>query len=326
MATPITSITNRELQNEYIERRFLEFLKPQLQYYKFAQEGDVPQGVGDFIRWLDFPKMTVDVSPLSESLATDNEMTSYTAIAVSGQITAYGQWLSVSEQQAKTAVLGTLDAISERLSELGARTVDTLLQTACATGTKYFKEGQVASQTGFVTASSTLKAVTFSYINAELQALGVGGHSSIGGQYAAVLSPIQISELQAEPTTSSGNVTWSEINKYNQNTVSKHMTAEAGSLFNIALHATPLVAKVGSIETSGTHLSPTTLSGYKGFVIGKDAIGRAGIGDMQPSIIVKKPGNQDTSQPLNTYWTYGVKFRAAHQLLDDDRIMQVHSV
>jgi N4-gp56 family major capsid protein len=326
MATPLTSITNREVQNEYIQRRFLEFLKPQLQFFKFAQEGDVPQGVGDFIRWLDFPKMTVDVTALSESTPTDNEMTSYAAVAVSGSIKAYGQWLSVSEQQAKTAVVGTLDAISERLSELGARTVDTLLKDACATGTKYFKEGQVASATGFCVSTSTLTASTFTYINAELQALGVGGHSNIGGQYAAVLSPVQIAELQAQPAGSTNVVTWSEVNKYNAGTAGKHMSADAGSLFNVALHATPLITKAGFLETSGTNGAGTTLSGYKGFVIGKDAIGRAGIGDMQPEIIVKKPGGQDTSQPLNTYWTYGVKFRAAHELLDDDRIMQVHSV
>jgi N4-gp56 family major capsid protein len=322
-----TSTTNREVQNEYIERRFLEFLKPQLQFFKFAQEGDVPQGMGDFIRWLDFPKMVVDTTSLSETTASDNEISTYTATAVSGQILPYGQWLKVSEQQAKTAVVGTLDAISSRLSELGARTVDTLLLNAAATGTKYFKEGQVASQTGFVTATDTLKAVTFSYINAELQALGVGGHASEGGQYAAILSPVQIAELQAQPATNNV-VTWSEINKYNpgRDAQGKLMTADAGSLFNVALKASPLIAKAGFIETSGTHSSPSTLSGYIGYVIGKDALGRAGIGDMQPSIIVKKPGAQDTSQPLNTFWTYGVKFRAAHQLLDDDRIMQIHSV
>jgi len=319
--------TEREVQNEYIERRFLEFLKPQLQFFKFAQEGDVPQGAGDSIRWLDFPKMTVDTSSLSESTATDNEISSYSAISVSGAILPYGQWLKVSEQAAKTAVLGTLDAISERLSELGARTVDTLLLNAAATGTKYFKQGQTASATGFITSSDTLRAVTFSYINAELQAGGVGGFASEGGQYAAILSPVQIAHLQAEPTTASGNVTWSEINKQipGMQGQGKMLTAEAGSLFNIALKASPLIARAGFVETSGTHSSPATLSGYVGYVLGKDGLGRAGIGDMEPTVIVKKPGNQDTSQPLNTFWTYGVKFRAAHKLLDDDRVMQIHS-
>ena len=323
----LTNTSNREVQNEYINRRFLEFLKPQLQFFKFAQEGDVPQTMGDFIRWLDFPKMTVDVTALDQTSAGDNEISAYAAIAVSGQILPYGQFLKISENQAKTAAGGTLDAISARLAELGARTVDTLLMNAALTTTKYFKQGQIASATGFITATDTLRAVTLAYINAEFQDGGVTGFDAEGGQYAAILAPAQITHLQVEPSTTSGNITWSEVNKYQlgPNAQGKILNSEAGSLFNIALKASPLIAKRGFVETSGTHLAPTTLSGYVGVVLGKDGIGRAGIGDMEPSVIIKKPGTQDTSQPLNSYWTYGVKFRAAHQLLDEDRVMTLHS-
>src|SRR5262245_55819758 len=114
----ITTSSNRELQNEYIERLFLEQLKPALQFFKFATEGQVPGGMGDSIRWLNFPEFSVDTSALSETNAGDNEISSYSADAVSGTISPYGQFIKISEHQAKTMVTGSLDQISERLSYL----------------------------------------------------------------------------------------------------------------------------------------------------------------------------------------------------------------
>src|SRR5213596_1435084 len=120
--------TNRELQNEYINRRFLEQLKPALQFFKYATEGNVPGGMGDTVRWLNFPEFTPDTSVLSQSDASDNEISSYTADATRGVLQPHGQYIRISEHEAKTQVVGALDQISERLTYVGAKVIDTLLR------------------------------------------------------------------------------------------------------------------------------------------------------------------------------------------------------
>jgi N4-gp56 family major capsid protein len=300
---------NRELQNEYIERKFLEQLKPALQFYKFATEGEVPGGVGDSIRWLHFPEFSVDTSDLSETNAGDNEISAYAATAVSGSI-------KLSEHSAKTMPPGALDQISERLAFLGAKTVDTLLRDAAYDTVNYFKEGATAKNTGTLTAANKLRATTFTYVCAELNTSGNMGFASEGGQFASILHPVQAAHLKNEPTTASGLPTWSELNKYVQGSQGKTLAGDAGSLFGIAVKESPLITKV-EVDTG--------VSGYRGVVLAKDGLGRAGIGDMQPEVIIKNPGKTDTSQALNTFWTYGVKFRAAHKLLSSDRVLVLYS-
>lgn len=318
----MTTSATRELQNEYINRKFLEQLKPELCFFKFATEGQVPAGMGDTIRWLHFPEFDVDTSALSETTASDNEISSYAATSGTGTISPYGQFLKISEQHAKTAVGGFLDQISQRLTFLGAKTVDTLLRDAAYGATNTFKEGQVARNTGNLVSTNTLRASTFAYVAAEL--ISGGNQTFSNGQFEAVLHPVQTAQLKAEPSTSSGLPTWSELNKYVQNAQAKTAKGEAGSIMNVHLNETPLITRVG-VETSGTAGASANCSGYRGVVLAVDAVGRAGIGDMDPRIIIKQPSKNDTSQPLDTYWTYGVKFRAAHKLLSNERCVILYS-
>lgn len=327
MASPITTANNVEVQTTFILRRFLEQLGPRLQFAKLSTPGDVPEGAGNEVRWLHFEEIdfTGKTDALSETDGSDHQLANGVSItSVSGTMADYGFWDKLSERQRRTMVAGAYDQIASRFAEGGAILLDDKLYEAAKGSTNYFMAGNTDANTGFISSTSTLSASDYNYQRAWLESQKNVPFDMLGGEFASVIHPTQAAQIRGETKTTAGKPTWHDLNQRN-NQGEPVMRGDNGSLYGIALFESQVIDAVASVSVSGTDGASETVSGYVGITLAKDGLGHVDLDDAEPEVMVKVPGDQDTSQPLNRYSTIGVQFGGAFKLLSSKRVLVLYS-
>jgi N4-gp56 family major capsid protein len=317
MANEYNRASIPEIETTYINKRFMDDLLLATQMVQFCTPADT-QGMykGDTCRWHHFAEWTEDTSVLSDAEATPttNRLTQSGLVeSTDGLMNAYGQYLEVGTFSLETAVVGTLDKIAKRAADAGARSMDRLAIDAAQTSTQIFYAGTTAVATSGDT--STAVAADFNYMSAQLNTVGANGFDHLNGMYGAVVHPIAASQLKGEATTSNGEVTWSDVNKHVSGPQEKIMKGEAGALFNVKIFESPMIETVN-------------ISDYENLVLAKDGLGCStvdGAAEAKAKVIIKRPGPNDTYQPLDTFSTVGWKWAGVFKLLDSDRVIRYWS-
>lgn len=304
------------VQTTYILRRFLEQLSFTQQFAALSSPAEIPAGAGNKCRWLHAEAIALSSDDQIDELSpSGGKLSSFSFSEVSGTLKQYGKWMPISRLARDTMVSTAFDQIAERFAEWGYKRLETNLYNEALNTTSYFKAGESKVNTGTLTSADTAKARDFSYMKASLVTSGNIGFPQLGGKFAAVLHPDQVAQLQAEPTTASGLPTWSTINTAGDVVAQQGPIAGmAGSLYGIQLLESQLITHA---EVTGD-----SVSGYQGIVLAKDGLGHAGVQQVQPQIIIKETGGNDTYQPLSTYDTVGCKLVGEFKKLDSRRVIK----
>lgn len=313
MAGEFTTVNNPNVETTYINKRFMDDLLLAVQMVQFCTPPD-SQGmhVGDTARWLHFPEWTVDKTALSQTDPADNQVSisgTLGAENVDSALNPYGAYVEAANFALDTAPVGTLDKISKRAADAGARALDELAYDAAATTTIAHYAGQTSVTTSGT--ATTAVAADFSACNAYFATQGAHGFDHLGGQFGGVLHPNAAGHIMSQAGTTADNVTWAKVNKEVAGKQEKIERGEMGSLFNVRLFSSPVCA--------------TQAYGYDNIVLAKDGIGCSTIdegNETKAKVIVKKPGPGDTSQPLDTYQTIGWKWVGTFALLDANRVIK----
>jgi hypothetical protein len=327
----LTSTNNPQAASvTYINKRFMEDLLLAVQMVQFCTKPDAQgKNQGESVRWLAFPEWTVDVTAIDQTTGVDNQVNiSGTAgiTNVDATMAPYGAHVQMSQFGLDVMPVGTMDRIAKRAADAGAAALDTLamVQASGTTSTYHCGTGSAAlSGNNFSDSGTVLKAVDLSYVAAILDDKGNTGFDHLGGQYGGVFHPSAGAHLRAQAGASTNDVTWSEVNKHVIGEQQKIIRGDLGSLFGVKLFTSPYC-----YEGAYGPKAAANTSAYTGFVLAKDGLGASevqGGGGATARVIIKTPGPNTVSQPLDTQNTIAWAWAGAFKLLDSNRLIRVIS-
>ena len=302
---------------EYILRKFIDMLEPELVFGRYAEPASIPKGEGAYIaRWNLPVTQAGTLTALSQTDPTDHEFTGTTITQVTGAIADYGDWFKVSDL-AKTANLRqTLDTYAEQVTQMGAQVIDTLVRNAGLTSTNFLHAGKgVGNATLATTDKLTLE--DFPVIAGFFRGKNAKGWKNLSNDYMLAIEPAVEVNLVTDVTTT--RLSWSEANKY----VPKG--------FDQLIDNHQFVGRfngLSCLRTTNIGIVSEDVSAYQCLALARYGVGRVGLGTkgpLKPSIKYKSPGPNDTYQPLDTYHTIGWKVRMVTKLLDANRALVVYS-
>jgi len=287
----------------YYDRVALDNLKKHLVYHGLGTQKALPMNSGKTIQWFRRTPGTVNTTALTEGTVPSN--IGLSATSVSAVLSQYGQWTQTSDLIQMTSIDDELEHAVSELSYAMALSIDTLdrnlLDGDSAATTQYANGKTALSATG---SADVFTSTEGRKAKRALQAASVSPFDA-DGNFVAVLHVNNAYDLQGETTTGG----WIDAVKYTD--PSRILNGELGRQNGVRY----LQTENASFTSTGTSGSANV---YNVHVLGKGAFGVVemdGIG----RIIVKKGGEQDTSNPLNQFATVGYKVTYANAILDGTR-------
>ena len=302
----------------YILRKFVPMLRNELVFADYAEPAQIPKNSGGYVaRWLIPTKFNGSTTVITEASAGSvGERTNTTISSVEATISTYGEFMKVSEIAEMSQITGTLDVYGEQFMYAGQQVIDTLIRTTALTTTNIYKTGGGVG-TGTLTTSLTATVRDFPKIAAFFRGGGAKGHDSIKGDFLWVIHPDQETNILTENTSNS--LSWSQVNQ--------NVPAGYEQLINNHRFV-GRYSGVTAIRTAEIGTSTADVTAYASIALARWGVGWLGLaenGPTAPSIKIKRPGPNDTSQPLDLYMTIGWKFKAVARLLDVNRVLKVYS-
>lgn len=305
-----------------IRRKFIPFLRNKLHFADFAVPGTLMrQGGSKVLRWnlaskiVDAAGVTLTTA-LSETTTTQNEVVTITISAVTATAAEYGAFAKISSLADLAWTSESRQEIGKLFGEAGARTVDTLLRNVADDTTTFLVSGQTATGTGTMLATNTANAQDIAVISGRFNQNDAEGHDSQSGMYVVIVHGKVEQDLVTDVTTT--RLSWSEVNKHvpGVDGQQKIIRGSPGAIYGT------MVLRSNNITTK---VLTNTLTAYANIALADHGIGRAGWDAMDPQIITKNSGSQDTSNPLNMYGTLGFRVTMGPVLLDSARVITYYS-
>ena len=306
----------------YINKKFVDMLTPNKVIANFAEPAQLPKQAGGYVARWNIPTRLAGVTDtLVENSATDGEVTTVTITPVEATIAEYGQWMKVSDLAADTNIRGTLDVYAEQFSDAAIDTIELKCKASALTSTNFLHAGDTAVNQATLTSGDTATAQEFVAIGGFFNGQNARGFSKIGGRYAWFIHPDQEVDIQAAVTTDA--LSWSNV---------KMHTPEGYKEMNSL--DTKMVGSLGQVcafRTTNIGTVTEDVAAYQSFALARFGIGWVDLDNAKPQdmggnyIKIKRPGPNDTSQPLDMYQTIGYKIRAQSELLDSSRALVVYS-
>ncbi len=341
MAT-VTSSGLAVMVEHYNDRRLLETLYPNLPFHQFGEKRPLPKREGDAIKWRQWHVLKKG-RLLAESGAGPG--TSISARLVSTKLVLLGDHGKITTYLDMVSVNPVVQGAIDLFGHAGATTLNFMIarmllwrKTAmsatleCSAANGYLGEANLLSAIGTVSASqfeAPVWAVQWTGSRNHAASAVDGGVSGTllkpsvlrsftlklrvkyvqpydGMWYYCFIHPDLVNELRAQSA-------YRDIVKYTPQMVQRVVRGEVGEL-----------EKVRFIETtevpwcSVTNAQPSSHGNgryYFSFLFGRGAYGVTEL-EGGVKVIVKNPGPQDTSNPLNLYSTVGYRIIAAAKILN----------
>lgn len=289
----------------YYDKLGLDNLKKHLVFHELGQKKTLPKNSGKTIQWFRRTPGTANTTALTEGTVPAN--IGLSATSVSAVLSQYGQWTQTSDLISMTSIDDEIEHAVSELSYGMALTIDTLdrnLLDAETTNVQYANGKTALSATGNTDVWTTTEGRKAKRL---LQASSVKPFD--GTNFVAVLHINNAYDMQGETTTGG----WIDAVKYTD--PSRILTGELGTQNGIRYIQTENV----TFTSTGTSANANV---YNVHVLGAGTFGVVEF-DGLGSTIVKKGGEQDTSNPLNQYSTIGYKTTYANAILDGARKVTV---
>lgn len=300
----------------YYDKVFLDRAKIELRHDFGAQVKNVPLNSGAVVRWTRFSPLPLITTALSE--ATNPAEVAMTATQVSATLAEYGNVTNVSSLFSMTQIDVDLKEHVEVHGQNAGESIDVLIRNELHAGaTQQLPAGvtQVSSTSGIhlsdvMTGLEIRKAVRTLKLNK--------AQRFESGMFRGIIGPASSYDLF-------GNSEWLDAHRYTTSDAIER--GVVGKLHGVEFVETnnQYVALSGGF--SGTPVSDTTAgvaNVYSTFIFGKNAYGVVNLGSITaPVVIVKNPGPNDTSNPLNMFSTVGWKMPFAVKTLNATWIVEI---
>lgn len=249
--------------------------------------------------WTRFTPLAVQTTALTEG--TTPTVIDMTAANVSTTVAEYGGYVTVTTLFSLTGLDSGLKEHIEVLAQNAGETIDTLIQTELMSGAT----AQIVSGKA-LTAVAATDTMSSTEIKKAVRTLKQNKARTFeNGMFRGILNVSQVYDLR-------GDSTWLSAQIYTDS--SKVKNGQIG-----ALHG------VDFMETNNEATTSSTVTVHSAFIFGKNAYGtvRLSNGSEGTGVIVKTPGAQDTSNPMNMYSTVAWKLEFACKVLNGNWVLEL---
>ena len=309
----------------YYDRKLLERAKPLLVFNNFGQQRNIPAGSSKVIKFRRYSTLE-NASSLTEGTVPDPHQLAVTDITATA--VQYGAYVKLSDVVQLIVEDKVLNEAVELLGEQMATTLDSLTATALAAGTNVIYTNDSARNTlaSKIDSTSLEKAIRLLRRNnarpfTEIIKASTGvGTLPIRPAFWAFVHPDVVRDLEAidgfisvERYASQGPVHEGEVGAYK-------------NIRFISTTQAPVVASAGAAY-DGTYVSGAADNNdvYQIIIIAKDAYGITAIERGTVNTIIKTPGTQDTSNPLDQWSTVGWKAWHVAKILNDSWMVRIET-
>jgi N4-gp56 family major capsid protein len=297
----------------YYDKVFLDRAKIELRHDFGAQVKNVPLNSGAVVRWTRFSPLALITTALSE--ATNPAEVAMTATQVSATLAEYGNVTNVSSLFSMTQIDVDLKEHIEVHGQNAGESIDQLIRNELHSGATSQTVATATTASNFSNIHLT-DVFTGLEVRKAVRTLKLNKAQRFeSGLFRGIIGPANSYDLF-------GNSEWLDAHRYTTSDA-----IERG-----------VVGKLHGVEFVETNNQYVTLSGgfstavssvanvYETYIFGKNAYGVVNLGSITaPTVIVKNPGPNDTSNPLNMFSTVGWKMPFATKTLNSNWIVAIAS-
>lgn len=293
MASTTTGLSN--VMSTYYDKLFLDRAKAEIKFDFGADTKTIAPNMGKTVIFNRFTPLALATTPLTEgSSPTAVDMTS---TQVSATLQEYGNSVAVSTLFKMTSLD---EGLAEHVDVMGTNageTIDKLINTELsANATAQLAAAALSSiaATDVLSGAMIRKAVRTLKTNK--------AQKFDGGVFRGIVQPATAYDLMV-------NSEWLDANRYT--------TSEA-----IKNGVIGKIAGVEFVESNNSSTESSTVTVYHNFIFGKHAYAQVSLaGQAGPRIIVKTPGANTTSDPLDMFSTVGWKAVFATKVLNSNWVI-----
>ena len=294
----------------YYDKVFLDRAKIELRHDFGAQVKNVPLNSGAVVRWTRFSPLAIVTTALSE--ATNPAETAMTATQVSATLAEYGAVTNVSSLFSMTQIDVDLKEHVEVHGQNAGESIDTLIRNELHSGAT----AQIVTGATLITDIHLTDIFTGLEVRRAVRTLKLNKAQRFeSGLFRGIIGPANSYDLF-------GNSEWLDAHRYTTSDAIER--GVVGKLHGVEFVETnnQYVAISGGFSTSTTNVANV----YSTFIFGKNAYGVINLGSITaPMVIVKNPGPNDTSNPLNMFSTVGWKMPFATKTLNSNWVIEIKS-
>lgn len=297
----------------YYDKVFLDRAKIELRHDFGAQVKNVPLNSGAVVRWTRFSPLALITTALSE--ATNPAEVAMTATQVSATLLEYGNVTNVSSLFSMTQIDVDLKEHIEVHGQNAGESIDQLIRNE-------LHAGAVSQQVATATTASNFSNIHLTDVFTGLEVRKAVRTLKLNkaqrfesGLFRGIIGPANSYDLF-------GNSEWLDAHRYTTSDAIER--GVVGKLHGVEFVETnnQYVTLSGGFSTSTTNVANV----YETYIFGKNAYGVVNLGSITaPTVIVKNPGPNDTSNPLNMFSTVGWKMPFAVKTLNGNWIVSIAS-
>lgn len=297
----------------FYDKTFLDRAKIELRHDFGAQVKNVPLNSGAVVRWTRFSPLAIITTALSE--ATNPAEVAMTATQVSATLVEYGNVTNVSSLFSMTQIDVDLKEHVEVHGQNAGESIDQLIRTELHAGSTV----QIVAGATLITDIHLTDVFSGVEVRKAVRTLKLNKAQRFeSGLYRGIIGPASSYDLF-------GNSEWLDAHRYTtSDAIERGVVGKLHGVEFVETNNQYVAISGGFSGTPVTAASAGVANVYSTFIFGKNAYGVINLGSITaPTVIVKNPGPNDTSNPLNMFSTVGWKMPFACKTLNSTWLIEI---
>jgi N4-gp56 family major capsid protein len=300
MASVTTGLTQH--MSIYYDKRFLERAKLMLKHDIGAVVKPLPQNSGKTVYFNRMTPLAVATTPLTE--ATNPSDVDMTSTIVSATVAEYGNWTKVGSLYETTTIDVGLREHVDVMAQNGGETIDTLIKNELDGG----GTSQVVNSLA-VSAVTATDIIDGYEVRKAVLTLKKNKAMPFDNGYFRSIVPVSVAQDLR------GDSEW--LDAYRYTNTENIQNGLVGRLHGVEFFET-------NNETVAADDGSGNVDIYTTYIFGANAYGIVDIGTTsEPTIIYKRPGASDTSNPLDMFSTIGWKALFVAKVLNSSWLIEL---
>lgn len=305
-----------------IRRKFIPILRNKLVFAPYCAKGKLEvNGSAKTLRWNLAADIGTYTTALGETTTTQNEVTDITITSVLQTVTDYGAFVKISDLADSVWNKETREEHADIFAYSGAKTQDLLLYQAADDTTTLVVSGQTATGSVTMFATNTAIAQDLNTIRGAFDQADCEGFDNLHGNYLLVVHGEVEQDMVGDVTTT--RLSWSPLIQNVPSGADRIMNYKGpGVLLGVAVMRSNIIrTTVLTTTSSPIGLGAAGITAYVCIALADHGVGKTTLDQAEPRIIMKRPGANTVSVPLDTYGTIGWKMRMGQGLLSSSRAL-----
>lgn len=302
MASTTTALS--QLMQTYYDRLFIDTAKHWLIHEEGAQKRPLPQGEGKTVYFQRYTPLAIVTAQLTE--ATNPTCVNLSATNVSVVVSEFGSYSKISKLLSLTAVDRKMKGAVEVHAQNAGESRDQMVREKALVGAT----AQLAGGSAALTDVGTTDTLSSAEIRKAVRTLKANKAMRYNdGYFLGKVSPYVSYDLM-------GDTTW--VNAHSYKDGDNLYKGELGRLHGVRFLETTNWKETPNGGTSNADI-------IHSFIHGKNAMGVTDLDGDEKKIYVKTPNENDTSNPLDRYYTVGWAMTFAPVKLVSTWIIEIKS-